>query len=1526
MQQKREFSGGDLGQSVMPVLRTDIEKGLDEIIAHEEGKRFQALAVVLAKQKYPDLIASEYHKDLGLDAYAAPSDASDRVGRGVASSITATLAKITADARRAKENFPELKTLIFFTPRSVTNQTKAEWAEEVGKEFGYELLAISREDVITSLMLPENISLCRSSLRIAIAIESGDQVALEQVREAVAEEAANWRASTRIGGRPVIGLHAVILDAQGQETADTLDVAGLQTALHEGRRVALEAPGGGGKTTTLIQLGSQQGQNGGLAFLIDLPAWIRSGADLLDFIASLPAFRSRSIAASDLARLSKIEQVRFLLNGWNEITAFRSQDAVTALRQLERSFPAAGIIVATRTHYVSPPLPGAIRARLRPLTRRQRADYLRETLGERADELRLHIENNRALDALTRTPLILSEVATLFQSGRPVPTTRIGVLGAVMKLVEESEDHQSHLQGPPLDGNAPGYLTHLAAEMTKRAETASDEETARGIVRAVVEALQRAGQLTTPPQPAAVLNALCAHHVLERLEQPTTAFRFQHQQFQEFYAARFLAGVLLDLGRSADAARDRAFAEAYLNNPMWEESLLMVAEDIATRCTNERDRSDAIAAGHRLVTLALVVDPVLAAELSQLSGTLVWEAVRPRVGECLRSWYAANDAHHKQCAIAAILATGSPDFADILVPLLSNDDQQIRLSTYRAGGTFYPSSLGPDWRRIVVGWTDASRSDFVHEAAQRFGGTDIGASFARTDPSHDVRIQAIQALSWIGATDALTRALNSYADESFDAVLPGLIPEMTPPALRERAIAAHRRLLQAEAEPLPRLRRLLILVEFDDVKAPPDIKTELSRLPTGRFDQYAEHAIGTALGIVKKTDPQWVSDWVAGRLLDGSLWSDQWSRFLSQIPETQADALFNRIAREELQPRELSAIQVILRVAAEPRLAQSIFSRLCDYRKTIAAAGPAKTAAWGLYDRLRNLFRALPVEVAVAGLLQAASDTFDPGQFMTAVDLFGRIGANAPQLRAALPAPLRQSFRQFLKDGIANVLRSGTFSDETRAHAALALGRIGDTDDTVELRNLIETDIQAKPRQGGAVSYANWYAEALLWLDCPGVEAVLLDLLRQPKYEEHAARSLVRLAVPPEKQPALLGAPKLDFDAIWAARQGTASGIDDVRAKRYADAIRSRIDELMAERSGAAQPDSLSRRLKTLAPFLAKLDGRDSSAMVIDGVSLPGQWDGWIRVWSIQALLSAGATLTTEQIVRTLNPVIEDLLKQGLYNDQNLFLLTNCLCLLPFTADPAKGVARINEVLSSFQHRPYQFRDLVDALGNSRADAAVELLLGFARQPNGLQNMEDEWIEALGRLGTVETQRALLSFIDPDIPWLGVSINFDHGNKGRFASQVSAWARDDATLRQRLFALCEMAVSPVARSLLAAIMDDLGTGDALFAGLGIINDRLSPTVPYDLFKGLENLFLERRPYGDTSGAFVYAPRRADEIRAKLFAMVVSDPSRRKSAFSLLGQIEVWRLEYGRPDDEPRHPSFDSGQPWPPLALIKEHAL
>jgi hypothetical protein len=124
----------------MVVLRPDIEKALDDLISNEERMRFQGLAVVLAKQRWPDFIACERKKDLGADAIGS--------GKVLACSLTAKLGKIKGDATKVKRHF-DIKTLVFATPEAVTNTTAEKWAAEVRKEFGYELVAMPREDVIT---------------------------------------------------------------------------------------------------------------------------------------------------------------------------------------------------------------------------------------------------------------------------------------------------------------------------------------------------------------------------------------------------------------------------------------------------------------------------------------------------------------------------------------------------------------------------------------------------------------------------------------------------------------------------------------------------------------------------------------------------------------------------------------------------------------------------------------------------------------------------------------------------------------------------------------------------------------------------------------------------------------------------------------------------------------------------------------------------------------------------------------------------------------------------------------------------------------------------------------------------------------------------------------------------------------------------------------------------------------------------------------------------------------------------------
>jgi hypothetical protein len=47
------------------VERIDIERGLDKLASDEAGFAFQSLAVVLAKLRWPEFIASERHNDRG---------------------------------------------------------------------------------------------------------------------------------------------------------------------------------------------------------------------------------------------------------------------------------------------------------------------------------------------------------------------------------------------------------------------------------------------------------------------------------------------------------------------------------------------------------------------------------------------------------------------------------------------------------------------------------------------------------------------------------------------------------------------------------------------------------------------------------------------------------------------------------------------------------------------------------------------------------------------------------------------------------------------------------------------------------------------------------------------------------------------------------------------------------------------------------------------------------------------------------------------------------------------------------------------------------------------------------------------------------------------------------------------------------------------------------------------------------------------------------------------------------------------
>ena len=563
----------------MAIVRTDIERALDELTSQEEGMRFQGLAVVLGKRRWPQLIARQRKKDLGLDAYAPASETPERIGKGLAASITPTLRKISADAKTAKENFPCLRMLLFVTAVKVGNADQKRWGEAIWKEHGLELLIIEREEIITLMMMPENAEL--GALHLHLGIDSETRVAdlIDRTRRAAAAVTQTWAGKTR--GHPLIDLTAVELDSDGAESAAVLSLEQIDQVLSQSCRIVLEGPAGRGKTTTLIQL-AQRARPAGTPFMVDLPAWTSSRRGILEYIAGMPAFQAEGLTAADLAGVQQTEPFLLLLNGWNEIAESNSVQANDALRELERDFPSAGIIVATRTHHLTPPLPGALRLQLLSLRRVQRAAYLEARLGAKGAELRARIDADPLLDELTRTPFTLSEVASLCEAGAEISSTKIGVLAQVLRLQEQRNEHRKALQTAPIFGRQADYLKALATEMTRRGAVALPEADARTIVAAVARELMNSGQIETVAA-TTVLATLTAHHVLEFVAYPQMAFRFEHQQLQEYCATFDIRARLLDL-------RDDVihhFTADYVNDPAWAEPLRMIAETCAGHCQSK---------------------------------------------------------------------------------------------------------------------------------------------------------------------------------------------------------------------------------------------------------------------------------------------------------------------------------------------------------------------------------------------------------------------------------------------------------------------------------------------------------------------------------------------------------------------------------------------------------------------------------------------------------------------------------------------------------------------------------------------------------------------------------------------------------------------------------------------------------------------------------------------------------------------------------------------------------------------------
>jgi hypothetical protein len=491
---------------------------------------------------------------------------------------------------------------------------------------------------------------------------------------------------------------------------------------------------------------------------------------------------------------------------------------------------------------------------------------------------------------------------------------------------------------------------------------------------------------------------------------------------------------------------------------------------------------------------------------------------------------------------------------------------------------------------------------------------------------------------------------------------------------------------------------------------------------------------------------------------------------------------------------------------------------------------------------------------------------------------------------------------------------------------------VGSPEDLIDLTRLLHADvarwtaIRAAQASGKHVQLTGWqqvHVRALLTLDAPDADEVLIALLNVDQYVLYAAKALLELAqIEPEIPNPFV---RESFRQIWLAREGKrAARFEEGKRQKYAAAIRSCLEQRLAQVRATSRPEEHARFLYELAAILAILDGAASSPLICDCAAVADRWGGWHRAEALRQVLFSGGTVPFETAHAILESVLAQMTPQRYFqDDQGRGLVTSLLCLLPYTDQPERVIARIRQVLDEGRLYGYHLRGLVTALGHSRAPGALALLTEFAGPGTStFSSVATEWIEAVGNLGGRDGATTLLAFIESGCTAQNRALPHDHHLFELAANRIATLAQTDDKLQSKILALVNVPGPPERDFVIIKTVAALSSLDAMLTTLNLAIEDRSHRWPYFVLEeAFQELCLIKRRTPPDSNSYTLEPTPAVELRRRLLEIATAGDRRSRNAFSLLGQIDVWRLEHGKPTREPRHPAIESGVQWPALELM-----
>lgn len=1504
-----------------------IDSELGSLKSHQQAILFQQIAIRLAKNRWPEMIATEVFRDGGEDALIPAAFTSNGRHLSVGCSITGTYAKICEDFRklRKREVYPE--TFVFYTTEKIPAaagkdniESSEKWRAKFRKDFGCELIVITRENIIQELVDPTNLWMCREFLGLGIPYDLDVPAILESMSSASQEIIDVWMKNLLLSSFLV----ELTINEEAQERKQEISYEEITGKLSKQHRFVLCGPPGSGKTTTLIQLAQKLVEQEQIPILVSLPEWISSSNDnIIDYLVNKLCISERHITSENLVTLSQSGKLVFLLNGWNEVEASDIKRAAALLTRLNNDFIDVGIIIATRESSVKPPFFDESKLQIRELSRVQRRELIKHAIPDEWEDISSKIETDRSLSQVTRAPLFLSEVIKIYQDNKTLPRTRVEIFEQAIRRIEHSSEHAVYLQSPPMSERSEHYLTELSCHATCLGKVVvKNEDACREITRASTQ-LQAAGQLQTLPESTDILNVLCDHHILVRSSGPDVMIQFVHQQFQEYYAYLSIRQRLNDIVANEEKETIVRFQEESINYPVWEEPVRLLAEDVGDKIERSGDEGS-LRLAECLIRWTIPVDPVFACELVNIVGATIWDAVKNELEPILRKWYECPDENLKKCALAAMFATGKDAFADIICPLLEHEDDQVRLTTYRTAKRFSVSSLGNNWKNRIDNWTEDRRSEFLSELSLNGEANVVGIfeDYAQNDPSTKVKVEAINAIGWYAPRNKLYEVISTCDDETFKIIInDGYIFDKLPDESFSKATKFYSQALKKLDDPRERLRLMLRMHKLCGSKVIKLLKKELEHFQPERGGSF----VNNPLKIVASEDPEWVSLWVCQQVASGNLYYDYYSDYITKVPESLIGKLLQDFVKPDFSKQLEFETKKLIAVDATQEHIHFILQEII--RLSPKLKNPKTSISdpdRNLYHRLVDVARLLPLQNLSTVILQHYTKP-DSVVLSVVLDLLRSFSQDVESDKSLnLEEETSHNLQQLLYNYLSLVLEEDDYSGRLKADISCVFALFGHPEDVAVINKLIYEDIARLRRSkearkkgiksgpqvnGGSHCCANWYVRALLRVNSDEVENLLIQLLNEPEYESDAANGLVQLlwkTLPAEKEGFGVHVPLAIGSGVWREKY-----IDPEKRKRFATAIAARISCHIKER----QEQDNWRVPKELARNLAMLNDPDTIPLILEILAIPGRFDAWNRMRTLEILIRNGNCLETITAEDILNPAIEQATDIRISGKQDMYLLAQCLCILSCTDDMQRAVNFIDQILAKHTLL-YELRGLIETLGNRSHSEAARYLVALCQQERLYNALCYELIQALSKTNAPEAKQALLSTVDDSI----MSPRIPMPNRQKTNSLIHALGdifESDEVAQKRLLLLChEENLSEAQKTTLLSVVTNSASNEGIKAAISMLSqydDKCS--MPYELKDAVERALVQNVPINNAAYAYDVRPKANSELRRYLFETVIKKEGKWMLALKVVGYMEWVRLKYGRPQLEPRHCDFRSGILW-----------